>query len=340
MKIRHFLAGWPALLTLSVGLSFSGCAAAPVDEPDDATGATGGAGGMGSGGIGQGGTVGGTTTGTGGAAVGGAVGAGAAGGVGGSGGNTGVITAGVLNSTGGTVAASLCGQPTGAAADKLVDDLEDGDNTIGNGVGAPLPPTRVGYWFTYNSNTTSCTPLNMAAGSCPCRQSPPPDPLGLIPFPPAPDPGNGSLFAAHTWGTACTVWGAGMGVDFNNCSAKSNAYNVAAYTGISFSYKSNQPIRVLVSTVPNLPMPDGQCSGTDCHNHHGKNFAASTSWATGTISWSELQGSQQIGTPPMNPQTYGQMRAFDPAQVLNLSFQVDSAGGASFDLWVDNVTFL
>lgn len=338
MKIRHFLTPSPTLLSLSFGLSFAGCAAAPVDEPDDATGATGGAGGMGNGGTGQGGT--GVGGGTGGATVGGATGAGAAGGVGGTGGSSAVITAGVLNSTGGTVAASLCGQATGTAADKLVDDLEDGDNTIGNGVGAPLPPARVGYWFTYNSNTTSCTPLNMAAGSCPCRQLPPPDPQGLIPFPPAPNPGNGSLFAAHTSGTACTVWGAGMGVDFNNCNTKSNAYSVAAYTGISFSYKSTQPIRVLVSTVPNLPTPDGQCPGTDCHNHHGKNFAAATAWTTATITWSELQGTQQIGTPPMNPQTYGQMRTFDPAQVLNLSFQVDSAGGASFDLWVDDVTFL
>jgi len=340
MRIRHLLGGWPLILSCAFGLSFAGCAAAPVEEPDDAaSGASGGAGGAGGSGSGNGGT-GGTTPGTGGATVGGSTGTGASGGVGGTGGSTSVITAGVLNSTGGTMAASLCGQTTGAAADKLVDDLEDGDNTIGNGVGAVIPATRVGYWFTYNSNTSSCTPLNMAAGSCPCRQSPPPDPGGLIPFPPAANPGNGSLFAAHTSGTACTEWGAGMGVDFNNCNSKSNAYNVAAYTGISFSYKSNQPIRVLVATVPNLPMPDGQCNGTDCHNHHGKNFAASTSWATAQITWAELQGSQQIGNPPANPQTYGQMRAFDPAQVLNLSFQVDSAGGANFDFWVDNVTFL
>jgi hypothetical protein len=244
-----------------------------------------------------------------------------------------------LNSTGGTVAASLCGQASGMAADKLIDDLEDGDNTIGNGVGAPYPPARVGYWFTYNSNPTSCTPLMMSG--CPCMQAPPPDPLGLIPFPPAANPGNGSMFAAHTSGTGCTVWGAGLGVDFNNCSGKSNAYNVSAYTGVSFSYKSNQPIRVLVASVPNLPQSEGgQCPETDCHNHHGKNFAAATSWTTGQITWAELQGSAQIGTPAMNPQTYGATRPFDPAQVLNLGFQVDSAGGQSFDLWVDDVNFL
>jgi hypothetical protein len=150
------------------------------------------------------------------------------------------------------------------------------------------------------------------------------------------------MFAAHTSGTACTVWGAGLGLDFNNCNAKSNAYDMSAYAGISFSYKSTQPLRVLVGTVPNLPTSEGgQCSGPDnCHNHHGKNFASASAWTTGTITWAELGGSTQIGSPPMNPQTYGEMRAFSPAQALNLEFQVDSAGGANFDLWVDDVEFL
>jgi hypothetical protein len=330
-------------VTLSGALLFGACGPAPVDVEDDPSGGSGGAGGsLVTGGAG-GATGMGGATGVGGSGTGGAGGAtggsgGATGGVGGDG-TAGVITAGVLNSTGGTVAASLCGKGTGVATDKLVDDLEDGDNTIGNGVGAPLPPNRVGYWFTYNSNPNTCTPLNM--NGCPCMQSPPPDPLGLIPFPPAANPGNGSLFAAHTRGTACTVWGAGLGLDFNNCNTKSQAYDVSAYTGISFSYKSTQPIRVLVGTVPNLPMADGgQCGGTDCHNHHGKNFASAAAWTPATITWAELSGSMQIGTPPMNPQTYGQMRPFAPAQVINLEFQVDAAGGANFDLWVDDVTFL
>jgi hypothetical protein len=328
----------PSLLVGLFGASlFGACGPGPVDvEGDAATGGGGGAGGAiakgGSGGVvGTGGASGGSGGATGGTG-------GASGGVGGDG-TAGVVTAGVLNSTGGTQAASLCGTAVGAAADKLVDDLEDGDNTIGNGMGAPVPPARVGYWFTYNSNPNTCTPLNMA--SCPCKQSPPPDPLGLIPFPPSGNPGNDSMFAAHTSGTGCTTWGAGLGLDFNNCDTKSNAYDVSAYTGISFSYKSTQPIRVLVGTLPNLPMAEGgQCGGTDCHNHHGKNFATAAAWTTGTITWAELSGSQQIGTPPMNPQTYGQMRPFAPSQVLNLEFQVDKDGGANFDLWVDDVTFL
>jgi hypothetical protein len=332
------------VLSLCFGALFAACAASPPDPGDEeGTGANGGAGGVGkggstaSGGTGTGGTgTGGTTGGT---STSGGTGATQGGSGGSDNGTAGVITAGVLNGTGGTVAPSLCGQATGSAADKLVDDLEDGDNTVGNGAGDPVPPTRVGYWFTYNSNPASCTPLTMGA-ECTCRQSPPPDPQGLIPFPPAGNPGNGSMFAAHTSGTGCTVWGAGLGLDFNNCNTKSNAYNVGAYTGISFQYKSNQPLRVLVGTTPNLPTAEGGTCSSDCHNHHGKNFAAATSWTTGTITWSELSGTQQIGSPPADPQTYGEKRAFNPALVINLEFQVDNNGGASFDLWVDNVTFL
>jgi hypothetical protein len=340
MRVRARVFRPSLLVALSGAFLFGACGADPGPaDGDDPSGGKAGAGGS----LTTGGATGVGGSGVGGSGVGGATGGapgagGATGGVGGDG-TAGVVTAGVLNSTGGTTAPSLCGTATGLAADKLVDDLEDGDNTIGNGMGAPIPPARVGYWFTYNSNPSTCTPLNMA--SCPCKQLPPPDPLGLIPFPPSANPGNGSMFAAHTSGTACTVWGAGLGLDFNNCDTKSNAYDVSAYTGISFSYKSTQPIRVLVGTVPNLPMSEGgQCGGTDCHNHHGKNFAAASSWTTGTITWAELSGSMQIGTPPMNPQTYGQMRPFAPAQALNLEFQVDSAGGANFDLWVDDVEFL
>ncbi len=340
MTYRSLLSGWTPTLTVVSGLLYVGCGAAPVNTGDDdaASGATGGAGGVGNGGASAvgGSGVGGATGGVGGA-TGGA--GGATGGVG-SGGTAGVITAGVTSSSGGTVAASLCGQPTGVATEKLIDDLEDGDNTVGNGLGDPVPPSRVGYWFTYNSNDSSCTPLSMG-GNCPCKQSPPPDPQGLIPFPPAANPGNGSMFAAHTSGSACTTWGAGLGVDFNNCNTKSNPYNVSAYSGIGFSYKSNQPLRVLVGTQPNLPTSEGgSCGGTDCYNHHGKNFAAASAWTTVTISWAELQGTQQIGSPPADPQTYGEKRAFDPTKVLNLEFQVDASGGQNFDFWVDDVTFL
>jgi len=310
---------------------WTGCASAPPELPGELDTSTGG----------TGGSVGGASGTTGGTASGaaGTTGGSTAGGTGGTTGGTTSGTAGTSGTatsggtgTGGTAAMAVCGQAVGMAADKNIDDIEDGDNTIGNGMGQPMPPTRVGYWFTYNETTD---------GSTTCKQVPAPDPSGLLPFPPEANPGNGSMFGAHTHGTGCTSkWGAGLGVDFNNCNMKSNPYDGSAYTGISFWYKSTTPIRVLVGTLPNLPTAEGgQCS-SDCYNHHGKNFAASAAGTTATITWAELKGSAQIGSPAANPQTYGTTRAFDPKQLLNIEVQVDQTGGASFDFWIDTVLFL
>jgi hypothetical protein len=47
------------------------------------------------------------------------------------------------------------------------------------------------------------------------------------------------LYAATTSGTGFTVYGAGMGFDFNNTAAKSCPYDASAYTGIKFYAKAN-----------------------------------------------------------------------------------------------------
>jgi hypothetical protein len=322
---------------------WTGCAAAaPATPGDDDSNGQGGTGAQGGSGPANGGTGaaanGGTSSGTAGSSGNNAKGGGTA--AGGTSGATTNASGGVANTsgtaTGGTMAMTMCGTAVGAASDKNIDDLEDADNTIGNGMGAPMPPSRVGYWFTYNETTD---------GSNTCKQSPPPDPSGLLPFPPEASPGNGSAFGAHTHGTGCNSdWGAGLGVDFNNCNGKSNAYDGSAYTGITFWYKSTTKLRVLVSTLPNLPTAEGGTCTSDCNNHHGKNFAAAPSGTTATITWAELKGTAQIGNPPANPQTFGTMRAFDPKQLLNLEVQVDgfngASDGASFDFWIDNLAFL
>jgi len=304
----------PWFFLLSLGLSSGACAPEPAEVPDRGTpnpptGGTGPLAGTGGTGNPQGGTsatTGGTTATTGG---------------------TGGSTAG--NATNGGTTTVVCGAPVGAAADLAIDDLEDGDNTIGNGMNDPEPPVRVGYWFTYNEKTNDTT--------SPCAQMPPPDPQGLLPFPPSPNPGNGSALGAHTSGTGCTqVWGAGIGVDFNNCNMKSNPYDASAYRGISFWYKSTQPIRALVTSTPNTTA--GGCTG-DCDNHHGMNLAASAAGTIATITWAQLSGTAQIGSPPADPQTYGTKRTFDPTKLLGFQVQVDQAGGATFDIWLDDLTF-
>lgn len=321
----------PWFLLLGLGLWPGACSPAPAEVPETeepssgrgGTGVTAGSSNTAGTGPSAGGassTTGGTSSSSGGST--------ANGGTSSSAGKSGGF-AGSAISGGGTTAV-LCGQPKGAATDLFLDDLEDGDNTLGNSVEDPDPSVRVGYWFTYNEKTNSA--------SSPCNQMPPPDPQGLLPFPPSVDPGNGSRIGAHTSGTGCTqVWGAGIGVDFNNCNQMSNAYDASAYRGIQFWYKSTTPIRALVTTTPNTAA--GGCTG-DCDNHHGKNFAASPSGTTATITWAELNGSMQIGSPPADPQTFGTKRPFDATKVLAFQVQVDQAGGSSFDIWLDDLSFL
>jgi hypothetical protein len=307
----------PWLLLLSLGLWSGACAPEPAVVPERNMPVPTGSGGTA--------PVAGTSNGT--AGTGSPTAGSGQGGSGPGAGGTG--NAGSASTSGGT-AAVLCGQAKGAAADLLIDDLEDGDNTIGNGLNDPDPPVRVGYWFTYNEKT------NNAASTC--MQMPPPDPQGLLPFPPTPTPGNGSALGARTAGSSCTVvWGAGMGFDFNNCNKKSNVYDASAYQGIQFWYKSTQPIRALVAGYPNTAA--GGCTA-DCDNHHGKNFIASASGTTATITWAELSGTAQIGSPAADPQAYGTKRPFDPTKLLGFQVQVDQAGGASFEIWLDDLTFL
>jgi hypothetical protein len=314
----------PWLLLLSLALGYGACAPEPAVVPGHDNQAGSGSGGSAP----TAGTTS-TTAGTGSSSAGTTN---ASGGKGGSG----TTTAGSGSSTPGEVVTgegsgmALCGLAVGAAANAKIDDLEDGDNTVGNAIGDPEPPARVGYWFTYNEKTNNA--------SSPCAQTPPPDPQGLLPFPPTPNPGNGSKLGAHMSGTQCsTDWGAGMGFDFNNCNMKSNPYDASAYSGITFWYKSTQPVRVLLTGNKNTAA--GGCTG-DCDNHHGKNFAASAAGATASITWAELSGTAQIGSPPADPQTFGTKRPFDPSQLLGFQVQVDQEGGKNFDVWIDDVSFL
>lgn len=344
MRFQRFL--YQSAFTLALGSgALAACGAEPPAVPEEDN-PRAGRGGSGTGGVnpgtggsiapGTGGTAapgtGGTTApGTGGTASPGTGGTGSPG----TGGTTSPGTGGTTSpGTGGSGAMTpTCGMAVGAADDKLIDDLEDGENTIGNGVGSPVPPSRVGYWFTYNEKSDNA--------SSACDQYPAPDPDGLLPFPPTVTPGNGSMLGAMTRGTGCTAtWGAGIGVDFNNCNAKSNAYDGSAYTGISFWYKSRTPIRVLIGTLPNLPTAEGGRCASDCYNHHGKNLAASPSGTTVSITWAELGGSAQIGSPPADPQTYGEKRAFNAAQLLNMQVQVNQEGGSNFEIWLDDLSFL
>ncbi len=324
---------------LLLGLGLAGCGGGTFTADNRAAAGTAGTAGAGDGGssssagAGAGGLAGGTEAGAGGS--GGSTGGGAgkdasggtagelagAGGVAGGAGLGGVAgelalggTAGdapLAGSGGGGGAPMACGKSAGDEPYKFLDDLEDGDRVLGNDAS---PQARAGLWFT----GTSC---DGAPGA----------------LTPSENPDNGSDFAAMLSGEGCgRAW---IGVDFNNCNGVRARYDVSAYAGVSFRYRSNEPIRVMVTTVGNLPTTEGgSCSGVDCYNHHGKNFAGASSWTAGQVTWAELRGDAPIGTPPSPPQTFGETRPFATGTVLTVEFQVETDGAV--ELWVDDLRFL
>ena len=215
--------------------------------------------------------------------------------------------------TGGSAGTGTCGPTTATAGEALIDDLEDGENAI-------IAP-RIGYWYTYNDGTT-------------CAQVPAPDPTGAMPFPPTMAAGNG-MYAAKTSGAACGTWGAGMGFDLANCNSKSGAYNASVFNGISFWYKSTTMIKVIVGTLAVIPTTrGGTCTpggtGMECDNGHFRLLDPAPSGMVATVSFMPGATNGLI-------QDFGQMKAFDKTQIVNIQWQVAQA--LAFDFTVDDVQF-
>jgi hypothetical protein len=207
--------------------------------------------------------------------------------------------------------AMTCAPQVGSATDLLISDLESGANAIN----AP----RTGYWFSFGDGTGTM---------------PPPG----TPF--APDEGgNGdSKYYAHFTCTGGKY--VGMGFDLNNCNMKPHPYDVSAYTGVSFAYKSTHDFKFMVGTVATtLPADGGTCSPEpDCRNHHATVIPASASWTTIQVPFNTLV------------QDFGVIAALDKTKVLQLQFQVsgtwndttqdtDPITPAAVDLSIDDVSF-
>jgi len=189
--------------------------------------------------------------------------------------------------------------------------MEDGDNAI-----RPLG-SRVGYWFTYNDGTAAQLP----AGTKFTQTS-----------------GTGhaatSLMFAETSGPAFTTWGAGVGFDFNNTSAKSCAYDASAYKGIKFWVKSTVPLRATVKvpgTTAVKATDAGACVPSTtamCDDHWGIAVPAATTWTETTIDFAGATFKQE---------GWGTVAAFDKKSIIAMQFQVAKA--LAFDFSIDDITF-
>jgi len=211
---------------------------------------------------------------------------------------------------GGTVGG--CKTAAGTIADLLIDDLEDGDNTI-KAIG-----TRVGYWYTYNDGTGTQVPAPTAVFK------------GT-----APGSTTSSAFAATTSGPAFTSYGAGMGFDFNNTTMKSCPYNASAYTGIKFYAKANtgnmtgMTLKAMIKIPATTPTTsDGGTCATKCEDHFYLKPAPAltTTWTQYTMPFASIA---QDG--------FGTVATFDKTKILAMQFQV--ASGVAFNFSIDDITF-
>lgn len=190
------------------------------------------------------------------------------------------------------------------APDGLIDDLEDGNSQT------MVTAGRGGYWWLHK------------------------DPNGstLLPEKFAPEDGGppGSKKVLHVHGTTSSEKGAyGSSVGLNI--AEKGLYDASAYVGISFKAKvgpgSTKSVRLKIGDV-NTHGQLGTCA--NCWNHFGKDLQLGTEWQEYKILFVEAQQAAGWGDP--RPPT------LTPSQLASIDWTIGP--GATFDLWLDDLTFL
>ena len=332
-----------------------------------------GSGGSGSGGSGSGGSAGagGTTAkggaagngsggnGSGGSAGNGAGGSAGAGGAAGSGGGTAGAGGGTAGAGGGTAGAAGNGSGgSGGGSTAPADMISDFEDSPGNAT-MDSNGGRTGYWYVYFPGSDSSTA-----------------PASGMTISPALNTGKPVLTAKDGTNNALHVTGSGYGGTSNNYAGTgaaftpvsatlSTAYDVSAYTGISFKVKAGsgtQPALFFeLLTKENQPSTAGGSATNqkiDLYNTRGQILytpwtanAISSSWQTITIPFGTLvprwvPDSTGCGTAPSTPKC--QASPFVPKDVLGIqisSYQdsgfpkVSGATAGTFDIWIDDVAF-
>ena len=316
------------------------------------TTASGGSGGNSGGAGGNSGGSGGTSS-SGGAGSGGTSSGGAGSGGTSAGGSGGNATGG--SGTGGVATGGTTGTST-APAD-MISDFED---SPGNATEDPNGG-RTGYWYVYfPSSDTAATPASGMTISPALNNG--------KPVVTAKDGTNNALhFTGSGYGgTSNNYAGTGAAFHPNASSYKlSDAYDVSAYTGISFKVKAGsgtQPALYFeLLTKENQPSTAGGSATNqkiDLYNTRGQMLytpwtptAISTTWQTVTIPFGTLvprwvPDSTGCGTSPSTPKC--QASPFVPKDVLGIqisSYQdngfpkVSGATAGTFDIWIDDVAF-
>lgn len=203
------------------------------------------------------------------------------------------------------------GTPRPLCADSmLIDDMEDGDDTICPTSG------RVGGWYGFGDGTVGAELTPSTDGA----------------FEPSPieDGARGtSRYAARLRGHGFEVWGAVMGVGFRPSDRGYDASDVAA--GIRFWMRSSTPVIVNITTPATILIEDGgECADlegeSNCNNHFQFSITApGRDWVEYEVPFNALR------------QARGGSATWNPRRILAIQFNVPS--GVEFDVSVDDLSF-
>lgn len=234
------------------------------------------------------------------------------------GGSTSVTAGAPATGSGGAAPASGCDAAKGELTKAVI---YDGSNQIActNALTSP----RVGYWFTYNDETTTAMQLPAANASGAIAG----EKMGK---------GGADDCAMHTSGEGFSKWGAGVGFSLHQSGATLCAFDASVFTGVKFYAKGTatgtrgEGYLAAPNTIRVRFKMSAVSLGDD-------DFGA---WCTLTPDWTQCT----VPFAMLKQEGFGKAGTFNPKAIEQIMFQAAKEGelpetSVDFDFWIDDVTF-
>lgn len=202
----------------------------------------------------------------------------------------------------------LIGTCAAGATIEPIDRMEDGDGTI------EMTAQRGGVWFSFNDLTGMQFPHWDDETFVMSELDP---------------PLAGSHYAANSYGSGFSDWGAGIGFELYN----QKPYDLSRYAGITFLARRAQEkasaLRFGVTDSATAPR-GGQCLQDEgCNDNFGSDLILGTTFRRYSFRWSELT---QEGWGLPHPDS------INTSEVYGVRFQTKPL--EDFDFWIDDIALL
>ncbi|HEX2733279.1 MAG TPA: hypothetical protein VHM70_16825 [Polyangiaceae bacterium] len=200
-----------------------------------------------------------------------------------------------------------CDSAKGDGVTALIDDFEDGDNSL------IAQDGRDGSWYSYNSaDDSDAQTFEMVT------------PSGT------PSPAGGER-ALHTAGSGFDWAGIGFGPRWSETDANGNdlscMYDASLYEGITFWGRGTGSVKFTAAVPESIPLASGgACDEVEgpCWDNPGKAIEFTEEWQQFVLPFAEmLQSSGDL--------------ALDPTRIRTMQFETGSQ--ATFDFWIDGMAF-